>query len=172
LDSRKSATPERTGPTAQLLQLSATFFSSKTSLKAFAFARYFLTFEGQTPERMASPSRKARVYSLYPLSEAVYTYGSTLFELYQPSTPGWENWRLDADALMTRTEKIYAEDAAPTLKYIAKHGVGIDNIPAKAMNDRGVVIMNTAGVNVCEQHLPEVVFQAHTGHSTKGNTSH
>lgn len=50
------------------------------------------------------------------------------------------------DALLVRTRKITAAEVAMT-RMIAKHGVGVDNIPLDAARAAGVVVMNTPGAN-------------------------
>lgn len=34
------------------------------------------------------------------------------------------------------------------LKFVSKHGVGVDNVDVKGLSARGIPVMNTPGVNV------------------------
>ncbi|MHC0054869.1 NAD(P)-dependent oxidoreductase [Actibacterium sp. D379-3] len=54
-----------------------------------------------------------------------------------------------ADAWLVRTQRITgaAINAAPGLRIISKHGVGVDNIAVEAAAARGVVVANTPGAN-------------------------
>src|SRR5687767_2917585 len=60
------------------------------------------------------------------------------------------------DALIVRQGKISGEvqDAAPCLKVICKHGVGMDNIDVTAATLRGIPVMFTPGAstNVVAEH--------------------
>ena len=55
----------------------------------------------------------------------------------------------DADAIIVGVEKINSSilKRLPNLKYIAKYGVGIDNIDIDSCKERGVIIGWTGGVN-------------------------
>ena len=55
----------------------------------------------------------------------------------------------DADAIIVGVEKINSSilKKLPNLKYIAKYGVGIDNIDVDSCKERGVLIGWTGGVN-------------------------
>src|SRR5258706_13787621 len=54
-----------------------------------------------------------------------------------------------ADAIVVRTARLTAERlvAAPRLKVIGKHGVGVDNIDVAAARSRGIAIVSTPGAN-------------------------
>lgn len=54
-----------------------------------------------------------------------------------------------ADALITGLDPVTAEvlDAAPHLKVVAKHGVGVDNIDLRAAAARGIRVVNAPGAN-------------------------
>jgi D-3-phosphoglycerate dehydrogenase len=52
---------------------------------------------------------------------------------------------------MVRGSAVTAEDVAlfgEKLKFIGKHGVGVDRLDLKALKTKGVTVMNTPGVNV------------------------
>jgi D-3-phosphoglycerate dehydrogenase len=55
----------------------------------------------------------------------------------------------DADALIVGNDKVTSTiiRSCPSLKIIAKHGVGIDGIDSKAAAECGVVVTNAPGVN-------------------------
>lgn len=54
-----------------------------------------------------------------------------------------------ADGLLARKIYIGAEemDAAPKLKIIGRHGVGLDSVDLKAATARGILVINTPGAN-------------------------
>ena len=64
----------------------------------------------------------------------------------------------DADALIVRSDKIYAEviAAAPRLKVIVRAGAGYDNIDLKAASEHNIVVENTPGQN--SNAVAELVF--------------
>lgn len=52
---------------------------------------------------------------------------------------------------MVRSQKLTPEDVAsigPQLRFVGKHGVGVDAIDVKGLKAKGVTVMNTPGVNV------------------------
>jgi D-3-phosphoglycerate dehydrogenase len=53
------------------------------------------------------------------------------------------------DAIITRTEEVPAEliDAAESLKIIAKHGTGVDNIDIETATRRSIIVANTPDAN-------------------------
>lgn len=55
----------------------------------------------------------------------------------------------DADAVVTRLTRIDAGliDAAPRLKAVAKHGVGVDNIDVVRATERGIAVLTTGDAN-------------------------
>ncbi|MEQ9814044.1 MAG: NAD(P)-dependent oxidoreductase [Azospirillaceae bacterium] len=76
-----------------------------------------------------------------------------------------------AEGVIVRALQVTAAlmDAAPSLRIVAKHGAGVDNIDIAAASERGVVVANTGGTNapaVAEaavalmlatlRHVPEV----------------
>ena len=57
--------------------------------------------------------------------------------------------REQPDAIISRTWRLSAEtmDAAPNLRLICKHGVGVDNIDVAAATQRKIPVANTPGTN-------------------------
>jgi len=55
----------------------------------------------------------------------------------------------DVNAIIVRSDLITKEiiDAAPELKIVVRGGAGYDNVDCKAASEKGVVVMNTPGVN-------------------------
>ncbi|RSH87415.1 hypothetical protein EHS25_003325 [Saitozyma podzolica] len=93
---------------------------------------------------------KPRVFALYYLEPSVVEHARTLFDFTAFNEPGSKNWRSDAEGIMVRSENITEDDVAklgPGVKYVVKHGVGTDLLAMKALKERGVTVMNTAGVN-------------------------
>jgi len=55
----------------------------------------------------------------------------------------------DVHAIIIRSDKITREiiDAAPELKIVVRGGAGFDNVDCVAAAEKGIVVMNTPGVN-------------------------
>jgi D-3-phosphoglycerate dehydrogenase / 2-oxoglutarate reductase len=51
------------------------------------------------------------------------------------------------DAILVRSADLHAMQIAPTVKAIARAGAGTNNIPVKAMSERGVPVFNAPGAN-------------------------
>jgi D-3-phosphoglycerate dehydrogenase len=95
--------------------------------------------------------RKPRVFSLHPLDPESHALSKQLFDFTAPGEKGFDNWREEAEGIMVRGSAVTAEDVAlfgPKLKFIGKHGVGVDRLDLKALKTKGVTVMNTPGVNV------------------------
>ena len=103
---------------------------------------------------MPVPTRpKPLVFCLYKVDKSVVEYGRSLFEFVTYDDPRSKRWKEEAEGVMVRSQTVTAEEVShfgTQLKFVQKHGVGVDNLAVKAMRERGVVVMNTAGVNVSE----------------------
>lgn len=100
---------------------------------------------------ISTVEHKPRVFCLHPLEPAIEELASKLFDFTPYATPGWENWPEEAEGVMVRGADITEEHVArfnPKLKFIAKHGVGVDQLAMKSIHAKGVTVMNTPGVNV------------------------
>lgn len=94
---------------------------------------------------------KPRVFARYPLDEVVEAHARKHFQLTTYDDPEISKWRELAEGVMVRTQSVTEEDAklcGDQLKFVCKHGVGMDQIAVNALDARGIVCMNMAGVNV------------------------
>ncbi len=70
----------------------------------------------------------------------------------------------DCDAVLVRTAVISASvmDAAPALKCIAKHGIGVDNIDVAAATARGIRVVNAplSNLNAVAEHTLALMLAA------------
>jgi len=64
----------------------------------------------------------------------------------------------DVEAVIIRSDLVTPEvlDAAKNLKIVVRAGAGVDNVDLKAATDKGVVVMNTPGMN--SNAVAELVF--------------
>src|SRR5207237_2388206 len=53
----------------------------------------------------------------------------------------------EADAILVRSADMHGLEIPPTVKAIARAGAGTNNIPVKAMSERGVPVFNAPGAN-------------------------
>jgi D-3-phosphoglycerate dehydrogenase len=67
------------------------------------------------------------------------------------------------DALLLRSHVLQAADVAPSVKAIARAGVGVNNIPVEAMSERGVPVLNAPGANA--NAVKELVLAAMLAHA-------
>lgn len=87
------------------------------------------------------------------VTEPIHPDGMTLLrDAGVTLTLGWEGGEApmaQADAWLVRTFAVTAEGmaAAPNLRIVSKHGVGVDNIPLADAAAAGVVVTNTPGAN-------------------------
>ena len=73
----------------------------------------------------------------------------------------------DVNAVIIRSDKITKEimDAAPELKIVVRGGAGFDNVDCAAAKEKGIVVMNTPGVNanaVAELAIGMAIYTART----------
>ena len=63
----------------------------------------------------------------------------------------------DCSAILIRSAKITAEimDAIPTLKVVAKHGMGVDNIDVEHATKKGILVVNApfSNLNAVAEHI-------------------
>lgn len=94
---------------------------------------------------------KPRVFSLHKLDDGSASLARHLFEYTEPGMKGWEDWKSLAEGIMVRGNALTANEIAqfgPQLRFVSKHGVGVDRFDMRALKEKGVVVMNTPGVNV------------------------
>jgi D-3-phosphoglycerate dehydrogenase len=94
---------------------------------------------------------KPRVFARDVLDPVGLLYARETFDLVHPGDEGWERWREEAVGLLVISSHITAQDIekCKKLKYIARHGVGYDNIDAPAARARNIAVTNCPGINVC-----------------------
>ncbi len=67
-------------------------------------------------------------------------------------------------AILVRVAQVTAEimDAVPTLRVIAKHGVGVDNIDVAAATERGILVVNAplSNINAVAEHTVTLMLAA------------
>ncbi|MBC7347602.1 MAG: hydroxyacid dehydrogenase [Clostridia bacterium] len=68
----------------------------------------------------------------------------------------------DAEAILVRSSRITARmiEAAPRLKVISRHGIGVDNIDVEAATRKGILVLNTpdANVNAVAEHTVALIL--------------
>lgn len=110
---------------------------------------------------------KPHVFTLYTLSPDVRAYAEQFFRLTSPEDEGFDEWREKAEGIMVRSVEVTEEDVAGMVRcrFVGKHGVGVDKLAVKALKAKGVVLMNTAGVNVsgaCTWPASAIRVRVHT----------
>lgn len=126
-----------------------------------------------TPGAMVNANfSKPTVFSLEPLHSQARALAEEKFDLVLPDNPRFTRWRTDADGLMARNAVVTPEDVAVLavnrLKYISKQGepmertrgqrrtvadataatgVGVDNFDLPSLQEHGIPLMNTPGIN-------------------------
>jgi D-3-phosphoglycerate dehydrogenase / 2-oxoglutarate reductase len=100
------------------------------------------------------PSNKRKVLCIHPIHPdgMKILYGRADLEIIVPENPEpvtFAKYLSDAEAIVVRTSKITKEviDAAPKLKVISRHGVGVDNIDIGSATTRGVVVATVGLAN-------------------------
>jgi D-3-phosphoglycerate dehydrogenase len=86
---------------------------------------------------------------LEPIDPAATAWLAERADVAGPDDPRCADWPAHADAVVSRIRRIAPEDVARAarLKAIAKHGVGVDNIPLDAARAAGVRVTNTPNAN-------------------------
>ena len=108
------------------------------------------------------------VFAIDPLHPDVQHMVKGRFRLITCDQPEMLKWKDNADALIIRGSSIAPEDLAQCkrLKWVQKHGVGIDQLDIGALKAANVGLMNTPGANVSdetrrhEQHCDSLHFWA------------
>lgn len=109
--------------------------------------------------------QKQRIYISEPIHPAASALLAERFEVIQ----GRDLSRLAEEAqgcagILVRVAEITAEimDAIPTLRVVAKHGVGVDNIDVAAATARGILVVNapTANSNAVAEHTVTLILAA------------
>lgn len=94
---------------------------------------------------------KPVVVALYPLEPSLIEYGRARLDLITYDDPRAKEWKQIAEGVMVRTNAITPKDVVdigPQLKFVVKHGVGVNVIAVEELKSKGVLVMNTPGVNV------------------------
>ncbi|WWC99820.1 hypothetical protein V866_006728 [Kwoniella sp. B9012] len=92
------------------------------------------------------------VVALNPLHPQALALATQHFDLILPSSERFKDWRQHAQGLLTISGSVTKEDVDVVreyrkLKYVAKQGTGVDMLDLKALEDAGIVVMNTPGIN-------------------------
>lgn len=87
----------------------------------------------------------------------------------RPDDPNIMQWPEHADAIITRTHPVSAEEIsrAAKIKVIAKHGIGVDHINLDAARRKGVPVINTPGTNAQSVAELTVMFAIATARKTR-----
>lgn len=66
------------------------------------------------------------------------------------------------EGMLVRVKQVTAQvmDALPTLRVIAKHGIGVDNIDLQAATERGILVVNapTANIHAVAEHTAALIL--------------
>lgn len=100
-------------------------------------------------ETLLSSTSKPKLYVLSELHPEAIKHAQSLFECVLHTDCEASNWRENATAILVRDHQITAADldAAPQLRAIGKHGVGLEMVDTEACKQRGIKVFNTPGVN-------------------------
>jgi D-3-phosphoglycerate dehydrogenase len=105
-------------------------------------------------DTMTYPSKHLpSVFAIDPLHPDVQHMVKGRFRLITCDQPEISRWKDDADALIVRGSSIAPEDLAQCkrLRWVQKHGVGVDQLDIGALKNANVGLMNTPGANVSEE---------------------
>ncbi len=108
---------------------------------------------------------KQKVYVSEPIHPAAIAMLKEQFEVVQGSNIN--NIAEEAQGcsgILIRVAKITKEimDAVPTLKVVAKHGIGVDNIDVAAATERGILVVNApfSNINAVAEHTVTLMLAA------------
>lgn len=89
------------------------------------------------------------VYVLDSIAEHAIEALETSCHVVRCDDPLIGQWPENADAIITRTHKVSAEEInrAGKIKVIAKHGIGVDHIDLDAARQKAIPVINTPGTN-------------------------
>jgi D-3-phosphoglycerate dehydrogenase len=76
-----------------------------------------------------------------------------------PETYTVSNDLVNPDAILVRSQVMHEMPISDSVLAIGRAGAGTNNIPVKAMSERGVVVFNTPGANA--NAVKELVIAAH-----------
>ena len=98
---------------------------------------------------------KPIVHALDPLQPSAQALAEKHFRLRTRVDSEDHEWQAHAEGLLVRGSYVTARDleAATRLRFIAKHGVGVDKIDVAMAKKLGIRVMNTPGVNVSKVSL-------------------
>jgi phosphoglycerate dehydrogenase-like enzyme len=93
---------------------------------------------------------KPIVYALDPLQPSAQALAEKHFRLRIRANADDNEWQAHAEGILVRGSYVTARDleGATRLRFIAKHGVGVDKIDVPMAKRLGIRVMNTPGVNV------------------------
>jgi D-3-phosphoglycerate dehydrogenase len=90
-----------------------------------------------------------KIYILDQFIPTGVDYATRHADVVRWDDPRVKDWHEDADGLMVRTAPLTADDfaRAKRLKAVSKQGVGVNTIDLAAAKARGVVVLNSPGIN-------------------------
>ncbi|KAJ9619706.1 uncharacterized protein PV06_00012 [Exophiala oligosperma] len=93
--------------------------------------------------------KRQKLYILPEFHPEAVKHTQELFDCVLHTDPEAANWRKSATTILIKDYYITDGDlaAAPQLRVIGKHGVGLDKVDVEACRTRGEKVCNTPGVN-------------------------